>query len=77
MVGIVFKCQPLAVMIETTAASVQLGVRGAAGCVWGIFFGKSFCPEFSVRLELINFPDAKFAVFKVRTSPQRIFDLGL
>ena len=77
MVGIVFKCQPLAVMIEPAAASVQIGVRGAAGSVWGIFFRKSFCLEFSVRLELINFPDAKFAVFKVRTSPQRIFDLGL
>jgi len=77
MVWIVFKRQPLAVMIEPTIASVQIGVRGAAGSVWGIFFRKSFCPEFSVRLELINFPDAKFAVFKVRTSPQRVFDLSL
>ena len=56
MVGIVFKCQPLAVMIEPAAASVQIGVRGAAGSVWGVFFRKCFCPEFSVRLELINFP---------------------
>ena len=77
MVGIMFKRQPLTVMIEPAAASVQIGVRGAAGSVWGIFFGESLCPEFSVRLELINFPDPKFAVFKVRTSPQRIFNVSL
>ena len=77
MVGIVFKCQPLAVMIEPTAASVQIGVRGAAGSVWGIFFRKSFCPEFSVRLCLINLPNPKLAVFKVRTSPQCFFNISL
>ena len=77
MVWIVFKRQSLAVMVEPTAASVQIGVRGAAGSVWGIFFGESFCPEFSVRLELINFPYPKFAVFKVGTSPQRIFNVSL
>ena len=43
----------------------------------GIFVGKSFCPEFSVRLQLINFPYPKFAAFNIGTSPQRVFDLSL
>ena len=77
MVWIVFKRQTLAVMVEPTTASIQISVRGAAGSIWSIFFRKCFCPEFSVSLELINFPDPKFAVFKVRTSPQRIFNVSL
>ena len=35
------------------------------------------CPEFSVRLQLINFPYPKFAAFNIGTSPQRIFNLRL
>ena len=77
MVWIVFKRQTLAIMVEPTTASVQIGVRGTAGAMRCIFFRKCFCPKASVRLQLINFPDAKFAVFKVRTSPQRVFDLSL
>ena len=75
MVGIMLKRQTLAVMVKPTTASVQIGVRGAAGSVWGIFFRKSFCPEFSVRLELINFPDAKFAtVYKGNIIKNLIMD---
>ena len=77
MVGIMLKRQTLAVMVKPTIASVQIGVRGAAGSVWGVFFRQSFCPEFSVRLQLINFPYPKFAAFNIGTSPQRIFNLRL
>ena len=45
MVGIMLKRQTLAVMVKPTIASVQIGVRGAAGSVWGVFFRQSFCPE--------------------------------
>ena len=58
VVWIVFKRQALAVMVKPAATSIQIGVRGATGSVWSIFFGKSFCPEVSVRLQLINFPSS-------------------
>ena len=77
MVWIVFKRQTLAIMVEPTTASVQIGVRGTAGAMRCIFFRKCFCPEFSVRLQLINFPYPKFAAFNIGTSPQRIFNLRL
>ena len=77
MVGIMLKRQPLAVMVKPTTASVQISVRGTAGAIRCIFVGKSFCPEFSVRLQLINFPYPKFAAFNIGTSPQRIFNLRL
>ncbi|RJV78704.1 hypothetical protein DWY76_04080 [Faecalibacterium sp. AF27-11BH] len=77
MVWIVFKRQTLAIMVEPTTASVQISVRGTAGAMRCIFFRKCFCPKASVRLQLINFPDPKFAVFKVRTSPQRVFNISL
>ena len=77
MVGIMLKRQTLAVMVKPAATSIQIGVRGATGSVWSIFFGKSFCPEFSVRLQLINFPYPKFAAFNIGTSPQSIFNLRL
>ena len=77
MVGIMLKRQPLAVMVKPTTASVQISVRGTTGAVWCVFFGESFCPELSVRLHLINMPYTKFAIFKIGTSPQRIFNLGL
>ena len=77
MVGIMLKRQPLAVMVKPTTASVQISVRGTTGAVWCVFFGESFCPELSVRLHLINLPYPKFAIFKIGTSPQRIFNLGL
>ncbi len=77
MVGIMLKRQPLAVMVKPTTASVQIGVRTSTGTVRCIFFGKRFCPEFSVRLCLINLPNPKLAVFKVRTSPQCFFNISL
>ena len=77
MVGIMFKRQTLAVMVKPTTASVQISVLRTAGAIRCIFFGKSFCPEFSVRLQLINFPYPKFAAFNIGTSPQRIFNLRL
>ena len=77
MVGIMLKRQTLAVMVKPTTASVQISVRGTAGAVWCVFFGESFCPKLSVRLHLINLPYPKFTIFKIGTSPQRIFNLGL
>ena len=77
MVWIVFKCQSLAVMVKPAATSIQIGVRRTTGAMRCIFVGKSFCPEFSVRLQLIDFPNPKFTALKVRTSPQRIFDFCL
>ena len=77
MVGIMLKRQPLAVMVKPTTASVQISVRGTTGAVWCVFFGESFCPELSVRLQLINFPYPKFAAFNIGASPQRIFNLRL
>ena len=77
MVGIMLKRQTLAVMIKPTTTSVQIGVRTSTGTVRCIFFGKRFCPEFSVRLCLINLPNPKLAVFKVRTSPQCFFNISL
>jgi len=77
MVRIMFKCQPLAVVVKPATASVQIGVRTSTGTVRCIFFGKRFCPEFSVRLCLINLPNPKLAVFKVRTSPQCFFNISL
>ena len=38
---------------------------------------RELCPELSVRLHLINLPYPKFAIFKIGTSAQRIFNLGL
>ena len=72
-----FKCQSLAVVVKPATASVQIGVRTSTGTVRCIFFGKRFCPEFSVRLCLINLPYPKFAAFNIGTSPQRIFNLRL
>ena len=68
MVGIMLKRQPLAVMVKPTTASVQISVRGTTGAVWCVFFGESFCPELSVRLQLINFPFTPFFISVFFTS---------
>ena len=74
MIRVVVKFKSFSIMIYKTAAAIQkiVGVPTNA-----VLLCQCFCPEFSVRLQLINFPYPKFAAFNIGTSPQRIFNLRL